>query len=103
MQRHGLGTAGPLVKPIERQMAVMTTPWVREAMSPAERTLFDGYAASWARPHSTTVVSLLAERRGGPFVGRMRHPVDGREIRVTGATLPDVLRRLIAEVDGVTA
>ena len=94
------------MRPIERQLAVMTTPWVRDAMTPEERAGFDAFVSDgpgWGVRDRRPTVSLLAVKRGGPFVGRMYHPVTGRELRAESVTLAGVLRRLIEQVDGVTA
>ena len=84
------------MRPAFRTFHVNTTPWVREVLTPDEDAAFQ-------RMVGTASLSLLAVKRGGPFVGRMYHPVTGKELRAESVTLAGVLRQLIEQVDEVTA
>ena len=72
-------------------MIVMTTAWVREAMTDDERRAF-------RQMRGTGQLSLLASKPGGPYIGRMYHPVTHVPLRAESGTLAGVLEQLTEKV-----
>ena len=73
------------------------TPWVREHLTSEERQAFRDFARN-----TGAWLSLYADKRHGPFGAKLT--LKGiPTISVIAPDLPELLRRLIEQVDGVTA